>query len=304
MYYFFVPQVFREKRVKFLRNRLEEKLVLMRKELAKEIVDYFNKNIHQRQSPEEKQVLDYLAANPLSVFPYEFTKKYRPGDNVIYTDNSCNMKYVLHGNKRMYFPKGQDETGAQRYYRSLLVEQDIDSPHRYEYGEFHVREGDIVADVGAAEGIFGLSVIEKIKKLYLFECSEPWIEALKKTFGPWKEKVVIVNKYISDHCDDTHITLDDFLDGNPVNFIKADIEGAELSLLNGAKKTLSSQHDLRIVLCTYHRQNDAKDLDEILKAHGFQTGFSKGYMIFIYDKNLAPPYLRKAVIRATKIPGK
>jgi len=51
---------------------------------------------------------------------------------------------------------------------------------------------------------------------------------------PWKEKVVIVNKFISNTTEDNHITLDDFLAGNKIDFIKADIEGAERKLLKGA----------------------------------------------------------------------
>lgn len=295
-----VPKFIREKRIEFLRNRLDKSLELKRKRIGVEVNEYFKNNISNHQTPEEQEVINFLANNPIAVFPYGFTKKYKPQDIVVYSDKNTNMKYVLHDNKRMYFPKTEDEVSIQRYYRSILVEQDMDSPHRYEYADFHVREGDIVADIGAAEGVFGLSVIEKIKKLYLFECKETWVEALKITFAPWKEKVIIVNKYISDHNDDQHITLDDFLNGYPINFIKADIEGAELPLLKGAKKTMSTQGNIRIVLCAYHKQNDEQDLKQILTEFGFQAESSKGYMIFLYDKNLSPPYLRRGVIRATK----
>jgi hypothetical protein len=37
---------------------------------------------------------------------------------------------------------------------------------------FDVDVDDIVGDIGAAEGSFGLSIVEKAKKLYLFEMDE------------------------------------------------------------------------------------------------------------------------------------
>jgi hypothetical protein len=105
-------------------------------------------------------------------------------------------------------------------------------------------DGDIVADIGAAEGIFALSVVEKEKEIYLFECEEKWIEVLKKTFEPWQEIVRIVNKYIMDDSADKSITLDDFFLNKEINFVKADIEGYETLLLKGAKKALSNQTDI------------------------------------------------------------
>jgi hypothetical protein len=185
-------------------------------------------------------------------------------------------------------------------YNWLLVEQDSLSPHCYETAEFHVSEGDVVIDAGAAEGNFALSVIEKVKKIYLFEVDKAWIAALEATFVPWKEKVVIVNKYISDNNKKNGIALDTFFGNEKIDFIKADIEGAEPQLLTGASTLLSRQTPMKITLCTYHRHNDAEVLNRMLIEKGFHTEFSRGYMLFLYDKALAPPYLRKALVRATK----
>ncbi|GHT89349.1 hypothetical protein FACS1894137_18420 [Spirochaetia bacterium] len=121
------------------------------------------------------------------------------------------MNYVLHENKRLYFPREFDDKKARLYYYQLLTEQDQDSPHRYETSEFHVQDGDCIADIGSAEGIFALKNVERADKIYLFECDEKWIEALEKTFAPWNEKVVIVNKYVCDTTCNEFITLDDFM---------------------------------------------------------------------------------------------
>jgi hypothetical protein len=210
------------------------------------------------------------------------------------------MCYVLHDGKRLYFPKTWDEERVKAYYNAISSEQDIDSPHRYETADFHVEEGDVIVDVGSAEGNFALDVVERAKKLYLFEVEPIWIEALEATFAPYKNKVVIVNKYVSDNNDENCVTLDNFFSNEKIDFIKADIEGAEPQLLAGAKNILASRTSIKMTLCTYHRHNDAAVLQQVLNTNGFRTEFSRGYMIFIHDRNLRPPYLRRALIRAKR----
>jgi hypothetical protein len=122
---------------------------------------------------------------------------------------------------------------------------------------------------------------------------------LNETGKPWKEKVVIVNKYISNVTQNNNITLDDFFNGDKINFIKADIEGMEPQLLKGARMALSTSNNLTMVLCTYHNDNDAHELNQILTANGFYTEYSKGYMINMYNA-FSPPYLRRGIIRAIK----
>jgi 16S rRNA C967 or C1407 C5-methylase (RsmB/RsmF family) len=148
----------------------------------------------------------------MAVFPYEFTAKYHPAEVTIHCDKKAGMLYVFHNGKRMYFPKGYSPVAAQKYYVGLLMQQDAQSPHRYASENFTVDDGDIIADLGAAEGIWALSYAEKVAKIYLFECDDKWMRALEKTFEPYKEKTVIVHKYISDVTKGNNITLDDFLE--------------------------------------------------------------------------------------------
>ena len=65
-------------------------------------------------------------------------------------------------------------------------------------------------------------------------------------------------------------TLDDcFLSGGAgkVDFMKIDVEGAELSLLQGAEKTLAGSTDITILLECTHNRDQVRDL---LVWHGFQ----------------------------------
>jgi glycosyltransferase involved in cell wall biosynthesis len=70
--------------------------------------------------------------------------------------------------------------------------------------------------------------------------------------------------------------------------------------LSGAAKLLFEARPMRLVLCTYHKQDDAAVLEKMLRSRGFQTEFSKRYMIFSYDPEIAAPYLRRGLIRAQK----
>jgi hypothetical protein len=271
-----------------------------RYKLRKNIIKFLKKELKLNPDIEKKEIFNFLKRNPIAFIPYEFKRKYKPEKNIIYEDDTCDMKYLLHENKRLYFPKKISNGEIQRYYNGLMIEQDINSPHRYEHQNFYVQERNIVADIGAAEGFFALSIIERARKIYLFECNSVWINALKMTFLPWKEKITIINKYVSNHTVGKHIALDDYFNGEKIDFIKADIEGSELDLLLGSKRILSTQNNLRIVLCTYHRKNDMQELNRILLEGGFYTEYSNGYIINIFDKELSPPYLRRGIIRALK----
>jgi hypothetical protein len=268
--------------------------------MKKTIIRHLRSIPENERSAEEQDILFYLNRHPLSMLPYSYTKKYKTKDVVVYRDESLQMHYVLHDSKRLYFKKAWDEEQVKSSYNALLIEQDVASPHRYETADFHVAEGDVVVDAGVAEGNFALSVVERAKELYLFESDNDWIAALEATFAPWKEKVVIVNKYISDRDNGSCITLDKFFGEEGIDFIKADVDGAEQQLLAGAKAILSGQTSMKVALCTYHKHNDAEMFNQMLTENGFHTEFSKGYMLFLMDK-FAPPYLRRCLIRAVKI---
>jgi hypothetical protein len=261
---------------------------------------YFLSLNRDEQDAEVLKIIHYFENNPLTIFPYDFTKNYHPEEIKVFVDPSCKMKYVLHDNKRLYFPKHWSFNSVRYGYHYLRIEQDKDSPHRYETPDYSVKEGDIIADIGAAEGIWALTYAEIADKIYLFECDPMWIKALKKTFEPWKDKVFIINKYVSNVSKGVNVTLDDFIRDGRINFIKADIEGAEIQLLEGAKKVLSTQKDVRLLLCAYHRKEDAVRLKEYLEQENFSTEYSKGYMLFIWDERFDIPYIRRGVIRATK----
>jgi hypothetical protein len=182
----------------------------------------------------------------------------------------------------------------------MLKEQDPLSPHLYLNYDFQVEPGSIVIDAGVAEGNFALSVVEKAKRLYLIECNTEWMEALRLTFAPWKEKVVFIEKYMSDIESDTTTSIDALVrpESGEKYFIKLDIEGFEQKALSGMKTLVASGNPVKIDVCTYHRQNDLKEIGAILQSCGFSYKVSDGYLL--YFQTGEEPSFRKVLIRAGK----
>jgi hypothetical protein len=274
-----------------------------KRRMIKNVIHYLENYPYNELDEEKKSIYTFLKCHSyynIGLFPYLFIENYKSKNIKAYYDLERKMYYVLHKSKRLYFPHKWKKRDVQKIYNNLIKEQDSKSPHCYETSDFYVNVGDVVADIGTAEGNFALDVVDRVKKMYLFEPNPIWIEALDATFSPYKDKVIIVNKYVSDNNNENCISLDQFFCDEKIDFIKADIEGAEPSMLLGAKNILSSGRYMKMVLCTYHHYSDADVLQKILIENGFSTVFSNGYMIFFYDKDTNPPYLRHGLIRAVR----
>lgn len=276
-------------RTKILLNRLAEK------------IPAFHESSAGYESDEErKQVINYILRKGVAIFPYAFTEKYKQEEIEVFTDHSNGLKYVLQDGKRLYFKRRWSVKRIQRAYNDLCMEQDPDSPHRYLSPDFQLDSNDTLADCGAAEGNFSLSMVEKVKKIYLFEYDPEWVEALRYTFKPYENKVEIIPRYLSDRNDNKNCSGDVFFQNREISFLKIDVDGNERPLLNGFAHKLSEVSPMKIALCTYHQQNDENEFTEWLVSKGYQVKPSQGYMIFHYDKKIRAPYLRRAMIRAKK----
>ena len=249
------------------------------------------------------KVLEWLRNNELQNFNYEFTSKYLIDSIEMRKDYSNGLFYVLYEGKKVYFSSDyRTEEEAKKYYLSLLIEQDQESPHRYERGGYEVDEGDVVIDGGAAEGIFAVNIIERARRIYLFEPDEKWCEALYHTFYDYRDKVVIVNKAISDYDSATTTRIDEVVQ-EEVNYIKLDVEGEEYYALRGALTHLKAGRKIKCAVCTYHQEFAYFAIKDLLESFGFEIIHSEGYMWFAEHFNLVrPPVLRRGLIFARKIP--
>ena len=253
--------------------------------------------------------MDYVFRNGLNVFPYEQLKRSEPFECGY--DRRHGMPYVIHNGKKLYFPKDFSVERTEKNYRKYIETENLlggnytkKMPHCYQSERFKVNVGDVFVDVGAAEGLVALDVIDKVSKVYIIESERRWLKALKATFEPYKEKCVIVQKLVTDHDGRNSVTLERLLK-NEVDhqiFVKMDIEGYEKKVLGASKEFLSQRENIRLSCCTYHFEDDAQTLADLFEQLGYHYEFSDGWMLFDkYDKSLLkPPFFRHGVIRAWK----
>jgi FkbM family methyltransferase len=181
----------------------------------------------------------------------------------------------------------------------------------YESELVRIRPGDIVLDVGANIGIFTLfSLTRGAGLVYAFEPVKFIVEHLRENIelNGYCNKVKInelslinYNGFSQMEIDNENMgahkisnsgtsktvkvvanTLDYFVERysvNKIDFIKVDIEGSEMSFLEGAMKTIR-RFKPKIVICTYHKMDDPVNItNKILE-------IEPSYVINYYSKKL------------------
>jgi len=280
---------------------LQNDLLLARKEI---INLYFKTN--KEDSENYRDELDYFNSfDDFCVFPYKQVKNVK--EPIHGFDDTTKLPFVVHNNKRLFFPESWTPEQAKEKYKYYIEKENLlgggyttKAPHQYITDNFKVEKGDIVLDVGCAEALFALDSIERTKHTYLFEFDKQWIKPLQATFAPYHDKATIIPKYVGRSDSENTISLESFFSSykNESFFIKMDIEGAEEDVISSCTNFLSSDNNIKIACCTYHRANHSKTISKLLRKHSFFVDFSNGYMLFPYDKNQQPPYFRNGLIRA------
>lgn len=183
-----------------------------------------------------------------------------------------------------------------RYFDQFLNE----GPYGYTDGSFDVtvKKGDVVVDVGAWIGDFSAYACSKGAVAYAFEPVKNTFELLEQTAilnnVNGGVKIYPVNTGLSNVTGTVEIsinnlnsgsnsivydwkgnvketinltTLDQFVIENKlktVDFIKADIEGAERDMLRGANYVMKTFAP-KLAICTYHLPDDPEVLENIIK---------------------------------------
>jgi FkbM family methyltransferase len=177
----------------------------------------------------------------------------------------------------------------------LLDQCMYEGPYGYCDGAFDVtvHPGDVVIDVGAWLGDFSAYAASKGAIAYAFEPVTETFELLRKTSELNDNKIYPVQKALSDNEGEMTIsiskdnsggnsivlknntareritvsTLDKFVKENSIekiDFIKADIEGAERDMLKGASYVLKTFAP-KLAICTYHLPDDPEVLEKIIR---------------------------------------
>ena len=181
---------------------------------------------------------------------------------------------------------------------SIMFE--IEGP--YQRGNVTLNKGDVIIDAGSNMGMFALFAAKHNKcKIYAFEPNPTMIALLNENIANnnLDEKITVVPLGLSNvACDldfklssqnigastiftDTTgtnveweedtitircVSLDEWVKENQIpkiDFIKADIEGAERLLLRGATEVLKTMQP-KISICTYHLADDPQVLEKII----------------------------------------
>jgi len=209
---------------------------------------------------------------------------------------------------RVFVPRNVFKEHELQLIHNEVFSPQSENPHVYETDFISIRAGDYVVDAGACEGFFSLYALHKgAERVYAFEPLEALREGLEKTFAAHGEgKIELVAKGLSDHCGTekfssveslicaSHfdeggkelvetITLDDFVTAQTcprIDFIKVDVEGAELRLLAGALETLKRFRP-RLSIAVYHEYENAELIRKLIKEHvpDYTVRFGGSYMM-------------------------
>ncbi|MCL2096234.1 MAG: FkbM family methyltransferase [Oscillospiraceae bacterium] len=246
------------------------------------------------------KLMRFLPSKFARKFHYNFDASYKSisqNDRIVLKDISLPMPVK---SQREPFIRGEiidsilhyllSDMETQLFYRLIFVDK-MEGP--YEYKSVILEENDIVIDAGANAGAFSALAGVKGCKAYAFEPMPDIIETYLKKTAEWNPNIKICEYALSDKREnlifnvgrsllasssvknsrttDMQVTvqaidLDSFVEENNlprVDFIKADIEGAERYMLMGAKRVLK-EFAPKIAICKYHLPDDPKVLRELI----------------------------------------
>lgn len=165
----------------------------------------------------------------------------------------------------------------------------------YEVGKVALRPGDVVLDCGANVGMFSAFAARKGCKVHAFEPMDYTRDTYLSKTAALNPNIKVYPLALGDKEREAEFALDvrniggshEHREGDVeamptqavqmttvdkavrkaglkrVDFIKADIEGAERHMLAGAANTIR-KHRPRLAICTYHRPDDPKEIRETI----------------------------------------
>ena len=189
--------------------------------------------------------------------------------------------------KRILFPPGRSATKVRfGAFRGLLLELDYSCQTQVVFGlaEREVmgylqklcRDVKTAMDVGVAEGEYAIYFLLKTTaaKVYAVEPSSVAWESIPKNLqlnGLVEDcRFVEVKRFAGAVRDDRTVLIDDLLqDAEGPIFIKVDVDGGEVDVLNGAR-AVAQRSDVRWLIET-HSADLERDVCRILAGMGYRT---------------------------------
>ncbi len=185
-------------------------------------------------------------------------------------------------------------------HRMTVVNVFLLEQYRCDRAGVRVESGDIVVDAGGCWGDTALYFAQRAESVYCYECIPSNIKILKKNLElnpELAEKISLVSKALyrepgktmifSDHGPGSHSaaegvtvttdTIDNLVNTarlQRVDFIKMDIEGAEIDALIGAERTIRSYRP-RLAISLYHSLQDFVRIPQWIASLGL------GYKLYL-----------------------
>ncbi|QHT68842.1 FkbM family methyltransferase [Rhodocytophaga rosea] len=204
---------------------------------------------------------------------------------------------------KLYWPGNFPVEGI---YQVTAETFDKDDWHFYQKQHTEIEEGEILLDIGTAEGLFPLSVIQKCKQVFLVEPNKYFFAALQRTFRNYQDKVVLIHSAVGNKDDIISLQgeslsgqisddlssgdtveihkIDHLIAGHRITYLKADIEGFEYEMLKGAAAIIK-ENKPKIAITTYHPQNNAEEIISLIRSYVPEY---KYYVKGIYDVECKP----------------
>lgn len=250
-----------------------------------------------------------------------------------YSEERYDDEYAIiaYNHHRIAWPKAFAYDAVVMSFRSVYEN------HADNYFQFYTPlKDDVVLDLGACEGLFSLLLDGKVEKVYVFEPLPVLCKALSITLQKQLElgSAEICNYAVGDTDGVIDFFLDATLDGSTTDFtksfndegtvvsvqsvtldsfirergvkklsmIKMDVEGAEYSVLEGARNTLEILKPA-LLISAYHYPYDYDRLTDFLDKIGYH--FVKGPLVMTHQGGQGRPWYRPALIYATHkgLPG-
>ena len=186
------------------------------------------------------------------------------------------MVYLKGFDRPIYFPLQYSPHSILTGITEVCDPEDF---HYYEIAETSVDANDVVVDCGAAEGFFTHIIAGRCRQVYAIEPLPEFAYCLSKTFQN-TNNVTIIQSALSDTCGEVCFkesgiasiiadqgirvrceTIDSLFHdkGIRIDYLKADIEGAESKMLAGAAKTISKYRP-KLAITTYHIGNNELEI--------------------------------------------
>jgi FkbM family methyltransferase len=199
--------------------------------------------------------------------------------------NGCYKVSFIPIEQTLYWPRECSIEGISQVASETFDRNDW---HFYQKDHTPVSPDDIILDVGAAEGLFALSVINKCKQIILIEPNDYFVRALGMTFQAYVDKVTIHHIAVGNREGEVTFdqdslsgkvdgsaasgllrkitTVDKLLGDARITYLKADLEGYEMEMLKGAKTTIQRNRP-KIAITSYHTENVATEIIRELKSY-------------------------------------